>query len=347
MNIYKIAQNAGVSVTTVSRVINGKEGVGEETRKKILDIVAQNNFQPRIAKNTFDTIGIFFRSDMPTPISSPYMIKVLDGISNELFNYGYDVMLIPVQKIPKDKDAFKIYCTKRRITGGIFVNLKVDDAYITNYEDVIPIVVVGSQVNSDKIVAVRADNKKGGYEAVKHLIDMGHRNIAFLAPILNVQDHCDRFLGYEQALDQEGISVNRDFVIEYIKYSETGLQMIIDNLFKSSNERCTAAFVCDDVEVIRISSILERIGLSIPNDVSIVGFDDYEYSEHFSPPLTTVRQPIYEVGQRAAQVLIQLINNEDRKLENSIVLDTRLVVRRSVIPFTNGSSIARSQNKNG
>lgn len=332
INIYQIAKEAGVSTTTVSRVINGKDGVGNETRKRILEIIGRTNFEPRISKNKNDKIALILGTDVnPSSVpnfSSPYISKIIEGISSVYFDYDYNIILSSLSKVPKNADKYKVFCYKNNIYASIFVNLLITDTFVKDFSKVVPTICIGSSFDSDNIVTVRSDNEKGSYEAVKYLINMGHKKIAFLVPSLLIQDHIDRKNGYVKALEEHGIAYEPDkYLIKYMDYSQTGKRMLIEDLLSNKNDRPTAFFICDDSEVLKFLSILNGIGISIPEDLSIVGFDDYDYSEHFLPPLTTVRQPIYEMGREAA--LASLSFKVGDRGEQKI-LSTKLITRKSV-----------------
>lgn len=331
MNIYTIAKIAGVSTATVSMVINGREGIGEETRKKILQIMKESNFKPRLTNNSSDTVGIFLRFNQPDPLTNSYISRILEGICHVSYSYGYNIMIIPIEKIPKDRDEFKLYCMKRRINSAIFMYLTDSDRYVLNYEGLFPIVTISSKFNSDKIISARSKNKEGAYEIVKYLIEMGHRKIAFMVADLSVQDHRERLEGYKQALLESGIEIDDNLIINYVGCSDTDLTIIIDKLFISQDDRPSAIFIFNDDEVIRISSFLEKLGIKICEDVSIVGFDDSTISAHFSPPLTTVRQPLFEMGRNAMQIIADILSNNVKEAVTDIIMDTKLIIRKSVL----------------
>ena len=332
ISIYRIAELAGVSTATVSNVINGKAGVGEATRNKVLDIVRTHQFQPRITKSPTDTVGIFIRSyGKHNPLSNPYVNKILEGIYDTIFAFGFNMMLIPLDRIPTTRDAFRIYCHTKKIDAGIFINLTETDDFILNFENLIPIVTIGSRFESQAIRSVRSDNRSGARDAVKHLIAMGHTGIVFFAPGLRYQDHNERLSGYQEAFEEAGLICKPEHIVNHL-YSYEDLDMILDRLFLGDGERATAAFVYNDREALRIANMLTAKGLNIPEDVSIIGFDDDDYARHVTPPLTTVRQPLGEMGQKAAQLVVSLLQHDEKMVLSDDLFETRLVLRRSVKP---------------
>ncbi len=323
---------AGVSVTTVSRVINDRDGVSAKTRKKIMDIITTSDFKPRISRTMSDTVGVFIRHNGYNPLNSPYVHKVLDGIYDIIFRYGYNIMILSMDRIARDEDGFRSFCLNHNISAGIFSVITISDSFVMNYENVIPLVTVGIKFNSKKIMSVRANNKSGTYEAVKYLAGLGHKNIAFFVPNLNHQDYQDRHEGYTKAMADLGMVVNPHFDINFYN-SETDLSLIIDALFDSNYDNPTAAIVCDDQEALKVVRILKAKGLEVPDDLSIIGFDDYDFSQYFTPPLTTVRQPVFELGQEAAKMIVNKLNNNIAEDEfHDLTLDTKLITRKTVKP---------------
>ncbi len=332
--IYSIAREANVSVTTVSRVLNGRDGVGDETRKKISEIINKTSFVPKISRNEFDNVGLFLGT---ASISinyiaefSPYVMNIIAGLTSVLYDNNYNILLTPIFKVPKNRDEFNIYCYKRNICAAVFLNLKLTDNFLPDICEVIPIVSIGTKFDNDKLIYVKSNNKLGAKEAVSYLIGMGHKHIAFILPDYLHQDHIERLEGYKEALQENNIEFDKNNVIEYTKKSDSEMRYVLENLILERDDKVTALFVCDDSEVVRLMSLLDAINVSVPDDVSIVGFDDYEYSEHFLPPLTTVRQPIFDLGRMAAVSLVDTLTGKRKCWSDNILLDTRLVVRKSV-----------------
>jgi len=329
MNIYQIAKKAGVSTTTVSRVINDRDGVGEDTRKRILELIESTNFQPRISSNNLDNIAFFYKS-YPNSFISPYIVRLLNGVNNIVQDFGYNCLLVPLDRIPKFKDEFASYCRKKKIAAGIFANLSFTDDYIQSFENIIPIVLIGSEIKGSNLIGVVSDNENGAFQATSHLIENGHQEILLIASDLAIPDHYSRMLGYKKAMNENEKTIREEYIISY--HSQSNLEIILERLLlrnENIGRKPTAAFVCDDSEVIRCMSILEKFKIEIPKDFSIVGFDDYDFSVHLSPPLTTVRQPISEMGESAARIAINKINDNKYVPENT-KFETSLIKRKSV-----------------
>lgn len=330
MNIYEIAKIANLSVASVSKVINGKEGVSPQTRKLVHEIMEKVGYKPKISKSILDSVGVvFWDNGNNHPLSSPYLSKVLEGATDILIEHNLYVTLIPIERLPKNKYELKQFCQKRKIAGLIFLNLRESNRYLCDYSDLVPIVITGTEFGKS-ITSVRSKNREGAYEAVSYLISMGHKNICVFYPDYGMQDHNDRVAGYLQALKDNNIPIRQDLIIDYKNMWETDITLVLENLIFNKPEPPTAMFVYDDLQVLMITSILKKLNVKIPHDMSIVGFDDYDYSAHFSPPLTTVRQPLYDLGKISAHKLIERISDNTIPIEN-IMLDTKLIIRKSVI----------------
>lgn len=335
MNIYEIAKLCNVSVATVSRVINGKEGVGQETRQKILSVISERSFQPKIKRTSKDTIAIFVSVSRDNPLSNPFVMKVVEGACDIIFEREFNFTIIPLSRVPRSKEDFKRFCMKHQIGAGIFLTLTKSDRYIIDLADIIPIVTIGSNFYTDKITSVRADNRKGACEMTRYLVSQGHRRILYCVADLSFQDHEDRYLGYRDALQEAGIEFDPIWLLEYDygNYSDSEIGLMLDMTLENEARRPTAIFCCDDQEAFRIAALLSARGLEIPKDISLAGFDDYDHTRHFYPRLTTVRQPLLEEGRIAARLLCDQLASDGPVKTNELVLETRLIIRKSVSPI--------------
>lgn len=330
MNIHQIAAEAGVSIATVSRVINGKKDVSPETRQKIMDIMQREEFKPKVAvAPVVDNIGIFI-SDDKTRISNPYTSIVLSGIADVMFNQHLSLNLIPSVKIPRDGTEFLNFCRQRRISGGIFLSSTLDDLYIRELGKHVPVVVVGNKLDSEHVGSVRSDNYSGAYEAVRYLIRLGHKKILLVMADLHFVDHKDRYEGAKKAMEESALELNEYNITNTYALSDADLSYTLEFVVK--NSRPDAMFVGGDQEAIRVLRVLQDKGIKIPEDISIVGYDNLPIASSSHPPLTTVNQPIYEIGKEAAKMLLEMITNKKYKARCTVIQENHLMIRESVIP---------------
>lgn len=325
MNIYDIAEKSGVSISTVSRVLNGKTDISSKTRQKILDVMRQNNFQPKVISAKNDVIAVFIRMQKGDHVSNPYTASILFGISDHVIEQNMKVMIVSSTLIPKDSLEFMLLCQQNNIGGGIFLLSTLEDKYIEALADVIPLAVVGNSFENPKVACFREDNFKGAYDITKYLIGLGHRKIMFLVPDLDHSDHVQRYEGMKKAMSENGLGLS-----PYDLTNHFDQEILTENITKImlKDNRPTAIFAASDQVAIKLMSILAQLNIKVPEDISIAGFDDLEISKSTIPPLTTVHAPIYEIGAEAAKYIINMIN-EKNIIPEYYVLPTYTVIRES------------------
>jgi DNA-binding LacI/PurR family transcriptional regulator len=328
LNIREIAKEASVSVATVSRVLNGKSDVSTETRERILTIIKERDFKPKVAVSSIsDNIGIFLCSNT-TDISNPYSSLVISGISSVIFNHDLNLTLIPSIKISRDGLDFFNFCNLRRISGGIFISSSQDDKYIMELAKYVPSVVVGNDFNLECLGSVRSDNYTGAYEAIKYLVVLGHKNILLIMADLHFIDHKDRYEAAAKAIEESGLEQNEHNILNSYLFNNTDLLYKLDFIFKTSHP--DAIFVGGDQEAIRVIKVLNDMGLNVPEDVSVMGYDNLAIAVNSCPPLTTVNQPIYEIGKEAAKLLLNMINDKNYTETKIMLKNNALMIRGSV-----------------
>lgn len=329
MNIYTIAELAGVSPSTVSKVINNKGSVSAGTRRRILDIVAENNFQPRTCSNIASNIALFFRRSQGDVFASSYGNAIVSGISSYFIDKLRNLLFISTNKIPLDRIQFQTFCHHNHIDGAIFLNATTQDTYISELSGIVPFVVVGLEMSGQDLHSVYPNDYQGSHDAITYLLEMGHRNIAF--PVLDqaYYAHARRLEAYKDVLRDYGIPLNPRYLFDSDKFSETDFRMLWGS-WEQLDMLPTAIMCSNDDTAVLLLSHLRQFGVRIPEDISIVGFDDYSYSVYLSPALTTVRQPIGQLGWEASRILDERINNRIIPQSSSIVLPEELIIRHSV-----------------
>lgn len=328
MNIREIASEANVSVATVSRVLNGKSDVSSKTREKVLAIIKERDFKPKIAVSSIsDNIGIFLCSNR-NDLSNPYVSLVISGIASVIFNYDLNLTLIPTTKISRDGMEFFNFCNLRRISGGIFISSTMDDMYIAELARHVPSVVVGNDFDIDCLGSVRSDNFSGAYNAVKHLIQLGHKRILLIMADQNFMDHRDRYNGAVKAISDSGLELNEYDILNSYLFNNTDLSYKLDYIFK--NSRPDAIFVGGDQEALRVIKVLTDLKLNVPEDVSVIGYDNLDIAVNSHPPLTTVSQPIYDIGKESAKLLLNMIGDKNCPETKVMLKNNSLMIRESV-----------------
>jgi LacI family transcriptional regulator len=329
--IEDVAREADVSVATVSRVINGNEHVRPKTRQKVLDAAQRlgyvmNQQAKRLAGGRSHVIGLLVPG-----LNTGYIGEVVIGIDDELANASYDLMLYTTHR--RTDEAAQIAALTRGLADGLLLVLpRNPGAYGAMLRQRgFPHVLIDHQGIKDISPAVAATNERGSYDATRYLINLGHRRIGFITGNMDLGCAQDRLAGYRRALDEHAIAFASELVWQgdfHQPEGYSGAQALL-----SLSEPPTAILASNDVMAFGVMEAARDRGLRIPDDVSIVGFDDIPQAANVNPPLTTVRQPLRQMGTEAARLLLKRIG--DPKLpDECIELPTELVVRCSTMALS-------------
>jgi len=326
----KIAELLGISAMTVSRVINNSRNVSPETRQKVLKAIKELKYYPNMLgralnKGKTNTIGIII--PFTTHIfSTQYFIELLAGIENFCAKNSYDLIFQTKGDEEKEIDYKKPY-KERKVDGLIIIAPPVKSEQIKELiDEKIPFVVIDGRLSSNNISFVDADNIKGAEIAVSHLIELGHKRIGFIAGWDYVSNGKDRFTGYKKALKKYNIEFNEKLVFKGDFSENKGYEAV--KYFFNLNNPPTAIFAANDLMALGAIRALNSLNLKVPEEVSIVGFDDIPISQYFNPPLTTIRQPIRKMGEKAAEILIKKIKKE-LNTEEKFIFPIELIIRKT------------------
>ena len=331
LNIKVIAEKAGVSTATVSRVLSGFPGVKEKTKKKVMKIISELNYEVNgIArslrqKKTFK-IGVIVGNVLSQFYS--VLAKSIEDIANK---YGYSVILCNGDDDSEKELNYLKVLRSSRVDGIIIAPTGKNADYVNSLlQSNIKIVLVDRLIEGVDCDAVLVDNEKGAYTAVKYLIDKGYKKIAIIDGFIDRTTGKERLKGYLRALNENNIPRNDDFI--KIKDFKKRSGIVFTNELLENKNKPEAIFVANlDLTLGAILSI-KSLGLKIPDDIAVIGFDDSDWAQILDPPLTTISQPVYDLGSTAAEMLIKNIENDNSKKEKSIVtFNTKLIERGSVI----------------
>ena len=322
-----VAEQAGVSVTTVSHVINNSRPVNPDTRDRVEQAMQVLGYQPNVLARSLrrgktHTIGVILPDN-----ANPYFAEVVRGIEDTTFTQGYSVILCNSDNDLDKEHLYTNVLIEKQVDGIIFVAAGLSEENISNLQKRgVPSVLVDRQVGGVQLDSVFADNQAGGFLATNHLVGLGHNSIACITGPRGVRSSSERVAGYRQALDAAGIKSNPDWVVEGDFQYQSGFaaakQMMQDGKSPS------AIFACNDLMAIGAYRFAHENQLRIPRDISIIGFDDIRLAEFTNPPLTTVRQSKDRMGTRAAELLLERIGNGKIEIRQEIV-SVQLVVRAS------------------
>ncbi len=326
-NIEHIAQLAKVSKATVSRVLNNSPKVTEETREKVMKVIKESGYYPsatarRLTTNKAETIGLIIPTPQDKTFGNPFYTEILRGLTHQAKIKRYDLLLF----INEHKFNYSQLFYDRRVDGLLLIGIKRNDKGIAQLsKNGLPYILTG-KVDYEDANYVDADNKDGAYQAVSYLANLGHKRIAYLGGSFEFAFNQERFEGYLKALKEHNLKYGKELTMESINTEESGYKAM-HKLLESSLIP-TAVFVANDLDAIGAMKAAREKGLRIPEDIAFVGFDDIQLASHIEPPLTTVRQPIYEMGITAISLLVQLIEGKEKE-PLKVELPTQLIIRGS------------------
>jgi len=326
--IREVAQKAGVSYATVSHVINNTRFVSEETRERVLSAMSELKYRPNAVAQSLrsgrtNTIGMILPDS-----SNPFFAEIGRQIEEEAFRKGYSIILCNMELQPEKEMLYVDVLINKQVDGIIFVATGDQTSLLQLLLDQgIPVILIDRDLPEMNIDTVITDNRLGGYLATRHLIDLGHRRIACITgPSSKITPSASRVVGYRQALEEAGLPYDKQIVCLGDFHPQSGMD-IMEALLKRPNPP-TAVFACNDLMALGCMRAAMYAGYRIPEDLSIVGFDDIELARFTNPPLTTVCQPKKEIGILATQKLVERI--ADKCISSlKVILPTSLIVRES------------------
>ncbi|MGD1820215.1 MAG: LacI family DNA-binding transcriptional regulator [Pleomorphochaeta sp.] len=329
VTLKSIACEAGVSTTCASNILNGKtREYSDATIKKIKDIAKDRNYIPNSIARSMKTNSTMSLGLVLPDITNPYYPELAKAIEATAFEYGYNIIYINTDdNFEKEKQAFKLLY-ERMVSGIVYVPSFISsNSDLDILSDNIPIVMVDRDYETKGVKGIVSSNDYlGAYEATKYLIEKGKKRICFISGEKRSDQISDRILGYKKALKDNGIKFSDSLLIEGDYTSEFGYEStntFIDNI------EFDAIFAASDIIAVGALKALNEKNIKVPDDVSLLGYDNIYYSGYTNPPLTTVEQPKYEMGVKAVKMLINIINNKKNE-SNKIIIDPKLIIRKSV-----------------
>jgi LacI family transcriptional regulator len=344
VTIVDVARASGVSYTTVSRVLSGYEFVSETARDSVMKAVEDLGYVVNLPARSLaggrsKIIGLLVPN-----LDNTYVGTIARGIDQELVRANYDLMLYTSHRHP-GKESLYVGAIANGLTEGLLlVAPLVPTTYLDGLrEQNFPYVLIDQVDNTDNSSVVDATNWQGAYEATRYLCQLGHTRIAFIKGSLDVRSAIDRLQGYKAALADCNISVMEELIIEGDYQQRTSYDNV-KGLLQSENPPPTAIFASNDLSAFGAMDALREGGLRIPEDISIIGFDDIPQASLVYPKLTTVRQPLEQMGRVAVKLLLEHIEDPSRSPQR-VTLATELIIRDSCGPYQPQRSEHRKQVK--
>ncbi|MDX1614558.1 MAG: substrate-binding domain-containing protein [Candidatus Promineifilaceae bacterium] len=324
ITITDIAQRANVSISTVSRVLRGTTPVTQAKRKAVLEAVDELNYQPNVfarglASGESMAVGVLTQN-----FGSPFYDAILQGVVQGLQGTRYFPLFADGQWRAEAEEQAILALMQRQIDGLIVIGGFLAGDQLTRYAERLPIVVVARQIPEYRENCVFIDNVQAAYKATQHLIELGHRRIAHISGRGDHPDAVDRQLGYTQALEDAGITTLPELLVEGNFRRQSGVLAV--DMLMARGTTFSAIFTANDQMAYGTRLALYRRGIRVPEDISLVGFDDEPAAAYMIPPLTTVRQPALELGIEAVEVMLARLKDQPK---SPAPLKAELIVRES------------------
>ncbi|MBE1555540.1 LacI family DNA-binding transcriptional regulator [Sporosarcina limicola] len=329
--IYDVAKEAKVSIATVSKVINNKGHISEKTKRKVQEVIVALNYQPNMMASALmgkrtKTIGLLIPD-----IANPFFSELARSIEDRGHEFGYNLVMCSTDYIQEKENKYITLLKRKSVDGFIiasgFENLDKIEELVK--ED-IPVAIVARDSPMFYVNTVALDDFMGGYLAASHLIELGHKNIGVIAR--DVWSNRERLRGFKQALEENKLEFTPDFeFIKEINHIEAGKYMT--RKYLDAPHPPTAIFACNDLLAAGVIQGGKEVGMSVPEDLSVIGFDNTILATIIEPPLTTISQPIQNMGKEVMDIMISMITGEVKEKRRLTLLPS-LVERKSTSKLT-------------
>lgn len=324
VTIQDVAKTAGVSVSTVSRVLNGKVDVAGETQERILGVIEQMGYTSNLAARSMRSRRKNLLGLVVPDIGFPYSIEVMKGINRAIAESSFDLLVYTTGDIQKSgtplHEQHYVSLLNNSITDGVIIVASAAAEFITDA----PIVAVDPHVINPQYPSVQGTNYQGTMDAMEYLLSLGHKRIGFICGRPEIGSAQRRLMGYKDALKKAGLEVDESLIVKGDFTTKVGYACALELM--KLNPPPTAIFAANDQSAIGVYQAAEELGLRIPQDLSVMGFDNISEAKYLG--LTTVDQFLSEMGYVATQMLLKMVNNEPLEVEVH-KMSTQLVKRSS------------------
>ena len=327
--IKDVAKQANVSIATVSRVINNQEGYSEATRLKVIDAIAELGYQPNavarglISRKT-NTIGVLVPS-----LGTTFVADLLSGIEKVAHQEGYSVIVCHTELQGAKTMKYLEILNEKRVDGIVFISAELKENHYQYIKKMrIPVVLLCSKSEQFPIPYVKVDDRAASYATTKYLIEKGHRNIGFISG--SEKDRLTsipRVEGYKDALRSSNIAIKeRHIVFSNEFFFEDGVEGM--NLLLKRASNITAVFAASDEIAVGAMSVAYKYGKKVPDDISVIGYDDLRLAKMSHPPLTSLSQPLYRMAEKATYMLFEML--QSNQISPSVIMPFSITERESV-----------------
>lgn len=329
VTINDVAAKAGVSKTTVSHYLNGRfDNMGKETKQKIAEVIEELGYRPNalarsLKKKKTHTIGAIVAN-----ILNPFSTSIIRGVEDYCNKHGFSLILCNADDNPdKERDYLEVLADKQ-VDGLIINTTGCNNDVVKQLNRQLPVVLIDRKVPEIATDTVTVDSRKGVLLAIGHLAARGLTKVAmFTMPYNGISPRAERVEGYKEALAAHGIAFSSEMVVE-TEVEEQAVIAAIETVLRRS-DRPQVLFGANNLMTMAIIKALRKLGVNVPGEIAVIGFDDWEWAELVEPPVTVVSQPTYDMGQEAASLLIHRIRGKKKRKPSVILYDPQLIIRKS------------------
>ncbi|RJG26804.1 LacI family DNA-binding transcriptional regulator [Paenibacillus thiaminolyticus] len=331
VTIIDVAKQAGVSPSTVSRVLSNHPRISAKTAQRVREVMADLGYHPNVMAKSLvskvsNTIAVLLHRPAEELFLNLFFSEVMRGLVTQASRAGFDLLMTTGATEQEELEAITRLVKGKRVDGVILLYSRRNDPIVSFLEELqFPFVLIGRSEEHPDILSVNNDNVQAAYDATRHLIDQGHRRIGFVSGPSNLMISKDRMAGYQAALKEAGMEARPEWIVEGEFLQESGYRAM--SFFMSLPERPTALVAIDDVVAFGVLRGLMELGYRVPDDLSLVSFNNVPLSELATPPITSVDIGIYQLGYTASQTLIRSIKGEP--MQQRLIIPHRLIVRES------------------
>lgn len=333
-SIKDVAEAAGVSTSTVSRIINDNPAISAETRERVQKVMKELNYVPNIMARGLSnqrafTVTLAINADDVKSFNNPFFYEVMHGIETVVYQKDLCLIIANMQTIIKKESILSWLINGKRTQGIIIPSSIVNEKIIRELKrHKFPFVVFGEPCSSEPVDWVDINNRQGGQQAVEHLLGQGYRKIAFISGSRKEVFNKNRHTGYRDGLEKNGMTCREEYAVQGGSAKSDGFNMMQSLL--NLKDRPDAVICCDNILSLGVMKAIQSAGLQIPDDIGVISFDNFPVADLADPPLTTVDVDVFELGVQAANMLFNLIENPQSRQQQSLIA-TAVQIRESTL----------------
>lgn len=305
-NIREIASESGVSIATVSRVLNNTAQVSEPVRQRVMDVVQRRNYVARVGRRSTTNVAYLFTGRQT--LYSPYDAQIMAGMNLVMDDYPFDLLVLHAQRSRRPQETLNQLFVRKNVRGAVVrTTSETRDQVMELVQARADFVVVGDRFQEPGVTCIDADSRPASRAAVEHLIKLGHTRIAMASNLIDDTDHDDRIAGWREAMEAAGLDTTGLLMKEYA-HREGGAAVLERMLALPNGSRPTAVYLADPDPTVGLLHAATQRGIHVPDDLSVIGFDDANLRYLTSPMLSTVHQSAFDVGRTAASRLVEQLH---------------------------------------